>query len=109
MHFRSYVSQFDPQSLAWARLVHARIFGELPLEWRRHATWIEAWNGRRRVAFAPHKSGASLYFQGFEAVNEYRRRGGTLRTGKVAIKIPQGADFEAALLRQIVVEYLGME
>ena len=109
MLLQSYTNKFDAQTLAWARLVHSRIFGGLPLVWQRHNTWIEAWHGKRRVAFAPHKLAASLYFQGPAAVEQYRRWGGALRTGKVAIKIPLGAEFEATLLRRIVVDYLGID
>ena len=107
MHFRSYVSHVDPQSLAWARLVHAGYSAFAPGV----AAALHLDRGLARPAaggVCPAQDGGLDYFQGFEAVNEYRQQGGALRTGKVAIKIPQGADFEAALLRQIVVEYLGM-
>jgi hypothetical protein len=50
-------------------LVHSsrifeRLFPEIPLkEWKRKGTWIEHWNDNARIAFAPHQSYCSLYFQ----------------------------------------------
>jgi hypothetical protein len=108
MLFRSYVGQFDARTLAWARLVHDRVFASMPLSWARRGTWIEAWNGTRRVAFAPHRGGASIYFQGPEPVGRYRDWGGCCKTGKVCIRIPVGSDFEGPLLAHLVAEHLGL-
>jgi hypothetical protein len=106
MIFRSYEGQFDARTLAWARQVHGRIFGAMPLSWARKGTWIEAWNGSRRVAFAPHRGGASIYFQGPEPVQRYRALGGSCKTGKVTIHVPIGSDFEGPLLARVAVEHL---
>jgi hypothetical protein len=106
MTFRSYEDQFDHQTLAWARHVHDSLFGSMPLEWTRRGTWVEAWVGSRRIAFTPHQSGASIYFQGPGPVESYREWGGRCRTGRVSIRVPIGSDFEAALLRLVVAEYL---
>jgi hypothetical protein len=106
MLFQSYEAQFDGRTLAWARLVHGRIFGAMPLHWARRRTWIEAWNGPKRVAFAPHKGGASIYFQGPGPVASYREWGGLCRTGRVTIHVATGADFEASLLTMVAAEHL---
>ncbi len=80
----------------------------MPLEWARRGTWIEARNGPKRVAFAPHKGGASIYFQGPEPVESYREWGGRCRTGRVTIRVAIGADFEPGLLTLVVAEHLGL-
>jgi len=104
--FDSYQVQFDPGTLAWAIRVHYAIFGDLPLTWTRKGTWIEAWNGKRRIAFAPHKNGASIYFQGSAAVNRYRDLGGRCPTGRVCIRIPVDAEYENRLMTRVAVEHL---
>jgi hypothetical protein len=104
----TYSAQFDAHTLAWARQVHSGVFGSMPLAWARKGTWIEAWNGKRRVAFAPHRGGVTIYFQGSGPVDRYREWGGNLPTGKVSIKIPVGSDFEAAILERVVREHLGL-
>jgi hypothetical protein len=106
MLFRSFQGEFEPETLAWARHVHVSIFGSMPLDWVRRGTWIEAWNGSRRIAFAPHRAGSSLYFQRPEPVERYLEMGGRCRTGKVSIKIPPGSDFEAGLITMVVASEL---
>ena len=106
MPLKSYVGQFDERALVWARLVHRRVFGPLRLKWSRRGTWIEAWDGPRRVAFAPHRQAASIYFQGPAPVEEYRQLGGVCDTGKVCIRVPIGADFDDDLLSFLVAKYL---
>ena len=108
MLFRSFQSGVNLQSLAWARHVHGSIFGTMPLEWARRGTWIEAWNGLRRIAFAPRRRGSSLYFQGPGPVEVYREWGGRCPTGKVSIRIPAGSDFEGGLLALVVENHLGL-
>jgi hypothetical protein len=108
MSLRSYDGQFDARTLDWARHVHGRVFGAMSLTWARQGTWIEAWNGPRRVAFAPHWGGASIYFQGTDSVERYRALGGCCQTGKVTIHVPIGSDFEGPLLARVVAEHLGL-
>jgi hypothetical protein len=107
MSFDSYIGHLDEQALAWARRVHQRICGPLNLDWKRKGTWIEAWKGKRRIAFAPHDYGAAFYFRGPEAVRSYLDAGGVCPTGKVCIKVPIGCDYEAELIRFVVLEHLG--
>jgi hypothetical protein len=106
--FQSFAGQCDSRTLAWARLVHDAVFGLMPLSWTRKGTWIEAWVGSRRIAFAPHRSGASIYFQGSEPIERYRGWGGCCKTGKVCIRVPIGSEFEGPLLAQVVAEHLGL-
>jgi len=103
---KSYESQFDSGTLAWAMRVHHCICANLPLIWARKGTWIEAWNGKRRIAFAPHQSGCSIYFRGPAAIERYRELGGCCPAGRVSIRIPIDAEFEDRLLMRIVVEHL---
>jgi hypothetical protein len=106
MSLQSFEGRFDARTLAWAGHVHGRVFGALPLTWARRGTWIEAWHGPRRVAFAPHRVGASIYFQGPGPVQRYRDWGGCCKTGRVSIRVPVGADFEGPLLGRVVAEEL---
>ncbi len=108
MLFQSFAGQCDARTLAWARLVFDQVLASMPLSWARRGTWIEAWNGPRRVAFAPHRGIVSLYFQGPAPVERYRELGGSCKTGKVCIRIPVGSDFEGPLLAHVVAEHLGL-
>ncbi len=109
MLFDTFRDEHDTTSLSWARFVHDSIFSTMMLEWKRRGTWIEAWNGKKRIAFAPHRGGASLYFQRPEPVERYRSLEGQCPTGKVSIQVPSGSDFEAGLIALVIADELAMD
>jgi hypothetical protein len=104
----SYRGELDAAAIAAGERIFRDLLAPLRLSWERRGTWLEAWNGERRIAVAPHRSRFSIYFQGHETAGIYRDLGGVCKPGRVSITLPQRGAYDAELLRFVIAKSLGM-
>jgi hypothetical protein len=103
--FEEYQRSFSPEILAWCETMATQLTKGISPDWRRKGTWMEAWNGPRRIAFAPHIFGLSIYFQSPEPIHVYREIGGQCSTGKVTIRLKAGVPADVARIRAVLIQY----
>lgn len=107
--FEEYRKSFPPETLAWCEITAQKLSVGLTTSWRRKGTWMETWNGPRRLAFAPHDFGMSIYFQSPSAVELYHEIGGRLSTGKMTIRLricdDKNFDIDWDKIRFVLMQY----
>jgi hypothetical protein len=106
--FASYGGELDAATIAASERIFHELLAPLRLRWSRRGTWIEAWNGERRIAVAPHRSRFSIYFKESETPGAYRELGGVCKQGRVSITLPLKGAYDAGLLRFVIAKSLGM-